>query len=65
MANSYGFDGNVPEGAIAGVYDSENGEWTGTFYFSSEDAENAEKEFLEQESLSLEEVNNSGWIGSK
>lgn len=65
MANSYGFDGSIPGGAIAGVYDSENGEWTGKFYFSIEEAKVAEQEIMDDESLSLEEVNDSGWVGSK
>jgi hypothetical protein len=32
MASSYGV-GNPPEGALYGVYDSDNGEWTGHFFF--------------------------------
>jgi hypothetical protein len=64
-SNSRGFNGNIPEGAIAGKYDSFNGEWTGSFYFNREEAEKAEKEILENEALSIDEVNNSGWVGSK
>ena len=41
MTNSYGFDGNIPDNASYGVYDTENGEWTGTFYYSKEDAQAA------------------------
>ncbi len=65
MANSYGFNGEIPSTAVAGEYDSENGEWTGKFYFSREEAESAEQEILDDDSLSLEEVNASGWVGSK
>lgn len=65
MTNSYGFDGNIPEESIAGVYDSENGEWTGHFFFSKEEAKEGEKEILDDDSLSVEEVNDSGWVGSK
>ena len=45
--NSYGFDGEIPEGAEFGTFDEENGEWTGTFFFSTEDAEAAERELRE------------------
>ena len=65
MTNSYGFDGNIPDEAIAGIYDCLNGEWTGSFCFTQEEAESAEKEIMNEEALSLEEANNSGWIGSK
>ena len=39
MANSYGFDGNIPADALYGVYDSENGEWTGHFFNDRKDAQ--------------------------
>lgn len=65
MANSYGFDGTIPNGAIAGEYDPTNGEWTGAFYFSTHEAEEAEKEILDNASLSIEAVNDSDWVGSK
>jgi hypothetical protein len=65
MTNSYGFNGIIPDGSIAGVYDSQNGEWTGSFFFSIFDAEKGEKEILSDEALSVEEVNDSGWVGSK
>jgi hypothetical protein len=56
MANSYGFNGNIPEDAIAGVYDSLNGEWTGQWFFSEEDARAAEDEILGKEALSIESI---------
>lgn len=40
--NSYGFNGTIPNKAIAAEYDSDNGEYTGKFYFSGDDVpENA------------------------
>ena len=39
MANSYGFDGVFPEGFPWGLYSPENGEWTGLFYQSKDEAE--------------------------
>ena len=39
MSDSYGFDGNIPEGALYGVYDAVNGEWTGEFYADLESAQ--------------------------
>jgi hypothetical protein len=65
MTNSYGFNGSVPDGAVAGVYDSENGEWTGDFFFTVKEAEEAEKELMDNDALSMESVNDSGWIGAK
>ena len=44
MPNSYGFDGNIPANAIYGVYDSENGEWTGKFFSNEADAQEAANE---------------------
>lgn len=39
MANSYGFDGNIPEHAGYGVYDADNGEWVGRFFCDLESAQ--------------------------
>lgn len=35
--NSYGFNGVIPDKAIAAEYNSENGEYTGQFYFLGDD----------------------------
>ncbi len=61
MTNSYGFNGDVPDTAIAGMYDYLNGEWTGAFYFSVAEAEAAEKEILDNDAYGLEEVDQSDW----
>ena len=63
--SSYNFDGIIPVNAIAGEYDSQNGEFTGRFFYTLEDAEKAEKRIISNSALSVEEVNESGWVGSK
>ena len=53
MANSYGCDG-VPEDALYGDYDCFNGEWTGVFYFTREDAlDAANDEFYKGEQFGI------------
>lgn len=39
MPNSYGFSGDIPDWAKFGVYDTENGEWTGTFFRTEAEAQ--------------------------
>jgi hypothetical protein len=41
MANSYGFNGDIPVDALYGVYDGVNGEWTGKFFYDAESAQAA------------------------
>jgi hypothetical protein len=55
-ANSYGFDGNIPTNALYGEYDTENGEWTGTFYNSLEDAQAAAKELKDDPRVGIVSV---------
>lgn len=45
MVNSYGFDGTIPETAIAGEYDSENGCFTGRFFDNFDEATIYEESF--------------------
>ncbi|MCW6037029.1 hypothetical protein K4A83_12235 [Spirulina subsalsa FACHB-351] len=59
LRRSNGFNATISDGAVTGVYDSENGEFTGQFYFSQQ---KAEKEIMDEDALSLEEVNDSGWV---
>ena len=59
--NSRGFNDEFPESAIAAKYDSYNGEFTGEFYFSVEEAEKTESE-MDGDQYSAEEVNESGWV---
>jgi hypothetical protein len=65
MTNSYGFSGDIPDDAIAGLHDNQNGEWTGSFYFSQKDAKHKEELMGSNDTLSIEEVNDSGWVGAK
>lgn len=64
MPNSYGFQGDIPGGAIAGLYDTSNGEWTGAFYFTEADAQRAKDE-IDDAAYSVKAVNNSEWVGSE
>lgn len=59
--NSYGFNKEFPKSAIAAKYDNCNGEFTGEFYFSIEEAEKAEEE-MDGNQYSAEEINDSGWV---
>lgn len=61
MTNSRGFNNKFPKDAVAAKYDSYNGEFTGEFYFSVQEAELAEQE-MDGEQYSAEEVNDSGWV---
>ena len=56
MPNSYGFDGNIPDDALYGVYDVENAEWTGDFFNSEEDARKAANELADDERLGVVSV---------
>lgn len=49
MANSYGFTGEPPAWAMYGVYDTENGEWTGVFFSSVEAAQRAANDLSEDD----------------
>ena len=49
MTNSYGVT-EVPDGAVFGIYDLANGEWTG-IWFTSRDAAQAEADALRDETL--------------
>ena len=55
-ANSYGFDGNIPANALYGVYDPENGEWTGNFFSTEEDAQKAADELKDDPCLGVVSV---------
>ena len=54
MTNSYGFNGEFPEGAIAGEYDYKKGEWTGKFFFTRDEIEDYAAEQKERETLGIE-----------
>lgn len=63
MSNSYGFDGNIPKDALYGDYDSENGEWTGIFYTTLEDAQAAAEELDDDERLGVvSTTDHDDWI---
>ena len=62
-ANSYGFDGNIPEDAIYGAYDCANGEWTGHFYATLEDAQAAANDLGADEVVGIVSVtDDDDWL---
>jgi len=54
MTNSYGVN-EVPDDAIYGVYDTENGEWIGTWFFDEESAKECASN-LDDENLGVVSV---------
>lgn len=62
MSNSYGFDGNIPDDAIFGVYDIPNGTWTGRFFSSRANAQEAANELADEDHLGVVSVEGEDWI---